>query len=444
MRHCAFPRFFCCAWASVVALLSAPVHADSFTIPYTEPGSDAAENFEADCLGETIADDCEARAAAMESELFSLLVTLESDDTAETVALFRETLELDAPLLQVLAVQYLSRTAQEPTDFLDKVEAFFFGTHPKLAAVAADTLSFTDDETSAELSARFREQRSSSDYAPFVTDVESDVEEPLLSACLADARVNAMDSFAVDEQFQPAERVLMYDRFIYDFQETSVDYPVTSYVTDASVDDVVEHFSELFGKDPYPPSLETQLEVQSLSAEMAQAQLDALDGDMDAIAKLQDLSDRLLELNDALVAASRLQLDGLYAGNDVFWMDGDAAVDNTGPLPRAVSVGEDELLGRTVIRYVHGVIPGSDDEPGADAGAPDDPSDDDPSEDPSGDDDSPTDDDRPPAQDDSGCHVSPLPTDHPWGLGLGLISVAVILSVRRRAVVARPGNSASL
>jgi hypothetical protein len=431
MRHFAFSTCFAAAWAFTAALVSPSAHADSFTVPYAGPGADPAESFEADCLGDTVAEDCETRAGAMESELFSLLVTLESDDAAETVALFREVLELDAPLLQVLAVEYLSRTAQEPTDFLDKVEAFFFGTDPKLAAVAADTLSFTDDETSAELSARFREQRSSSNYAPFLVEGESDIEEPLLAASLSDARVNAMDSFTEDEQFQPAERLLMYDRFVYDFQETSVDYPVTSYVTDASVDDVVAHFSELFGKDPYPPSLETQIEVQAVSAEMAQAQLDALDGDRDAIAKLQELGDRLLELNDSLVAASRLQLDGMYAERDVYWVDGDAAVDNTGPLPRAVTVGRDELLGRTVIRYVHGAIPGSTGEPGSDAGAPNGPSEEDPSdEDPSEDDDeSPSDAERPPEDDDSGCHVSPTSSLGPSATGL--LGVALLLWGRR-------------
>lgn len=418
-------------WAVASALVSPSAHADSFTIPYAGPGSDPAESFEADCLGETVAEDCETRAGAMESELFSLLVTLESDDASETVALFREVLELEAPLLQVLAVDYLSRTAPEPTDFLDKIEAFFFGTHPKLAAVAADTLSVTDDETSAELSARFREQRSSSDYAPFLMDGESGLDEPLLSASLSDARLNAMDSFTEDEQFQPAERLLMYDRFVYDFQDTSVDYPVTSYVTDASVDDVVAHFSELFGKDPAPPSQETQLELQSVSAEMAQAQLDALDGDMDAITRLQELGDRLLELNDSLVAASRLQLDGMHAERDVYWVDADTAMHDTGPLPRAVTVGRDELLGRTVIRYVHGVLPGAPGEPGSDAGAPGDPSEDDPSEDdPSEDDDeSPSDADRPPEGDDSGCHVSPKST---FGhSATGLLGVALLLWGRR-------------
>lgn len=418
---------YCLTLVCAALSLSVDASADSFNVPFDEVGSDPADGFESDCLGDAVAEDCEARAATMESELFSLLVTLEGEDDAETAALFQEVLDVDSPEIQAIAVQYLARIQDSPADFWSKVNAFFFGTHPKLGAAAATALSMAEEETDRELAAVFSEQRSASDYATYFVDPEATSEERLLAACLADARVNGMDSFARDEVFTPAERLLMYDRFIVDLQDQDLDYPVTAFVTDAPLEDVTAHFSRLFGKDPYPSANRTQLEMQTVTAELVAVQLDALNGDADAITRMQELSDELLTLSEAATVGSRFQLQALYAGEDVFWVDGDAESASDGDLPRAVTVGADPRLGRTVIRYIHGSIHGRDNDPdntpGSDAGA---------------DDDEPDSDDRPPAgrdpgnDDGSGCSMSHHSGSPPplWPF----LAVVSVMLVRRRSL----------
>ncbi len=388
----------------IFAALSTSVdaNADSFNVHFDESVSDPAEGFEDDCLGDTVADDCLARAATMESELFSLLITLEGEDDAETVTLFQEVLDVDSPEIQSIAVQYLARIQDQPTDFFSKVKTFFFGTHPKLGATAADVMSVAAEEADRDLSNVFREQRSASNYAAYFLDPEGTAEEPLLAACLADARINAMDSFALDEAFAPAERLLMYDRFVFDLQDPTLDYPVTAFVTDADVEDVTAHFSNAFGRDPYPPAAQSQLEMQTLSAELVELQLEVIDGNTDVIERMQEVSDELLALSEVVNVSARFQLQAIYAGDDVWWVDSGAEAAAEGPLPRAVTVGEDARLGRTVIRYIHGAVAGNindpDPPPDSDAGA-------DPDDEPNSDDGPPADHDTA-RNDDSGCRMS--------------------------------------
>ncbi len=392
---------YCLTLVLAALSISIDANAESFNVHFDESVSDPAEGFEDECLGDTVADDCIARAATMESELFSLLITLEGEDDAETVTLFQEVLDVESPEIQSIAVQYLARIQDQPIDFFSKVKTFFFGSHPKLGTTAADVMSAADEETDRELATIFREQRSASNYATYFLDPESTAEEPLLAACLADARLNAMDSFTLDEIFAPAERLLMYDRFVFDLQDPTVDYPMTTFVTDADIEDVTEHFSNVFGRDPYPPAAQSQLAMQTLSAELVELQLEVLDGNTDVIERMQEVSDELLALSEVVNIGVRFQLEGLYAGNDVWWVDSDAEAAAEGPLPRAVTVGEDTRLGRTVIRYVHGAVAGNIDDP-------DPPQDSDAGADP---DDEPNSDDRPPAgdatgNDDSGCSMS--------------------------------------
>jgi hypothetical protein len=419
---------------------SSPALADSFSYDFSEPGSDPAANFEEECLGEDLDAEavqaCDARAAIMEAELLSHLITLEGDDDPESVALFQEVLELDSPALQAVAVQYLARTDNAPSGFVDSVKTFFFGGEPQLGATAAEVLAVGSDEDDEALGDLYSEQRNASDYGPLYGSDD----QRLAVACLKDARLNLMSSFAQDEQFAPAERLLMYDRFAFDFSDTTADYPITAFVTDASLDDVTDHFTALFGKAPYPPAAESQAKLNAITEEMVALQIDALNGDQAAIEKMQELGEQMAELQEGVTVASRLQLPAFHAGNDVFWAGGDTD-DVTGPLPRAVSVGEDERLGRVVIRYLNGVVgevnvpddedPDAEnpDEDSPDAGGKpngeDEPSDEDNDDNGKG--------DEPAASsDDSGCSVSaPNSPRETSGGGLALLLTATVGLLRR-------------
>lgn len=413
--------------------------ANTFNFDFSEPGADPTTDFEAACLGEEPADDCDARAAVIESELFSLLVTLENDDDPATVALFTEVLESGSPALQAVAVGYFARTQTAPSDFLSAVKTFFFGGEAQLGTVAAGVLALDSDGDDQELGNLFREQRNPSDYGPRYAGGETD---ELAATCLKDARLNLMGSFGTNEQFAPAERLLMYDRFVIDFADTTVDYPVTAFATDAALEDVIEHFTKLFGGDPNPPAGESQAKLQSVTEEMVALQVDALNGDMDAIARIQQLGEQMAELQEAVTLGSRLQLMGIHAENAVFWVDGDDA-SATGALPRAVAVEHDPLLDRVVIRYVNGAAldgasPSPEPDAGSDAPRPDNADggaggEDEPGEDGKGDDE-PDEESKPDAQatsSDSGCSVASPNRGTPGSAAL-LVAGLVLLGLRRR------------
>src|SRR5690606_26620681 len=329
-----------------------PAFADSFSYDFSEPGSDPAANFDEACVKDDLDAEaqriCDARAAAMEAELVTHLLTLEGDDDPETLALFREAIDLDSPAVRAVAVQYLSRNDNAPSGFLDHVRAFFFGTEPHLGAVAANVLtqSSANDETLGKL---YHEQRNAGDY----DSVYGANDERLAEACLKDARLDLVSSFSAAEQFAPAERLLMYDRFAVDFSDATVDYPLTAFVTDEPFNDVSKHFTKVFGKKPYRPLSESQAELNAVTEQLIELQLDAVNGDQAAIRKVQELGDQMSELQEAVALGGRLQLEYLRAPNDVFWVE-TPHNDVLGPLPRAVSIGEDELLGRVVIRYLSG------------------------------------------------------------------------------------------
>ena len=117
-------------WLPLVATLllaawASSARADTIRLSYDDTGADPAETFDQDCLGDTPADDCDTRAALIEGELATLLSQLESDEDPETLALFQSALELESPVVQAMAVRYLSRAEQQPDDFLAKVRTFF-------------------------------------------------------------------------------------------------------------------------------------------------------------------------------------------------------------------------------------------------------------------------------------------------------------------------------
>ena len=406
--------------------------AETFNFDFSEPGTDPATDFDADCLADDLTpeqlDTCDQRAALMEAELLSHLITLEGDDDPESVTLFQQALELDSPPIQAIAVQYLARLDTAPEGFLEQVETFFFGTEPQLGATAANVLSTLADTEDATLGALYNEQRNAADYGPSYYDPEN---EPLAAACSKDARLNLMASFTSDEQFDPAERLLMYDRFVFTFTDTTLEYPVTAFVTDAALDDVIAHFNEVFGAPPNPPAAESLAELNAITEQIVALQVDALNGDMDAIAKIGKLSEELAVVQAAATLGSRLQLDAIHAGNDVYWVGGGDLDDQLAPLPRAVTAGLDAELDRVVIRYLNGTVEGAE---LPDGGAPDAPDggDDEPTDPPDEDDNDNDNDDQDGGaaeNKDSGCNVSPAGRNSSWAVGLALVALGL---VRRR------------
>lgn len=318
----------------------------------TTLGVDPAADFDVDCLGPTPAEDCDARAALLEGELVSILAQLENDTDPRTLPIFEQAVDLDSPLVQTMAMRYLARADQQPTDFLSKVRTFFLGPDAPLGVSAAEVLRDSADETDQTLSELYRQERTASDYAPTstpATDPDA-TNDDLVMACTKDARLNTMASFAEEDRFSPAERLLMYDRFISSFV-TGTDYPVTSFVTDASVEEVSAFFTQRFGKS-YGPYGEAQTHYQELTLELVGLQAAAQKGDQAAIARLQQIGEELQSLQDLITLGSSLQLPTIHAENDLVWIDGN--VDDLLSNPsRAVTVGADASLGKTVIRYIN-------------------------------------------------------------------------------------------
>jgi hypothetical protein len=207
------------------------------------------------------------------------------------------------------------------------------------------------DSRLAEL---YGEQRQSSDYgpAPILSEETPETEEnDLVLACAKDTRLELMQSFAEEEVFEPAQRLLMYDRFAVSALEPGVSYPVTAFVTEASVDEVSEFFAKSFGK-PIGPVADAAERMQALTERMLALQGPASRGDQDAIAEIQRIGDELAGLQELSTLSSFLQLQAIHAENDLIFLDG--TVDDVLERPvRAVTVGSDEAAGGTVIRYIN-------------------------------------------------------------------------------------------
>jgi hypothetical protein len=359
------------AVVALAMLLSSPARADIFHLSYDETAVDPAEAFDADCLGETPAADCDVRSALIEAELVALLSRLENDEDPATLALFRSALQLDSPVVQGMAVRYLSRSDEKPTDFLSTVKTFFWGPDAPLGVASASALEMSENESEQRLAELYGEQRSSSNYAtpPIRQDETTEVENELLQACTQDTRLELMLSFAEEEQFAPAQRLLMYDRFVSAAFQPTEDYPVTTFLTEASVEDVSAFFGALFG-EPHAQSANNEQRLQELTEQLVELQSAAAGGDQKAIAELSRVAEELAALQEEVTLAGLLGLRAIHAENDLVFLDGTLDDLYTGPV-RAVTVGRDELLGGTVIRYIN--APSGQQSPGpsdGDAGAP--------------------------------------------------------------------------
>jgi len=156
----------------------------------------------------------------------------------------------------------------------------------------------------------------------------------------------------------------MIDRFVPDAQGTGSEYPVTGFVTDASVAKVTAHFKDLFGVDPYGPLSSAQARSDALSSQLQTLTQQLAMGDTSGADKLASLTMELSQLQEAQSVGAALDLTALGGEDDVYWLDGKPNDVFLGPRPRAVSVGTQPLLHRTTIRYFGGAAAGT----GTDAG----------------------------------------------------------------------------
>jgi MYXO-CTERM domain-containing protein len=219
----------------------------------------------------------------------------------------------------------------------------------------------------------------------------------------------------------------MYDRFMTAVFDPEQSFPVTAFVTDASLEDVSAFFTELFG-EPLPPPEDSEARIEELSMRMVELQTAAAMGDQDAIKELIALSEELSQLQQGASLQAYLQLPALHAENDLIWLDGkleDFAMTPT----RAVMAGEDALLGQTVIRYVNAPpatgVGGSDGSGQGGEGNPDEPPGE---EEPSGEGGAR---DRASRSGDSGCGCS-IPGAPKGSTGLAAVSLLALLLRRRR------------
>ncbi len=366
------------AAVALSTFVASPAQADVFRLTYEEAAADPAETFEEDCLGETPAEDCDVRSALIEAELVALLSRLEHDKDPATLALFQSALELESPVVRAMAVRYVSRAGETPTDFLSTVKTFFFGPDAPLGVASAAALDLSEDESDRQLAELFREQRPAYRYAapPNLQEETDEPESELLLACAQDARLELMPAFAEDEQFAPAERLLMYDRFVRGTFDPELDYPVTTFLTQSSVEEVSEFFTPLFG-EPHLPAADGEQRLQELNAQLLELQGRAASGDREAIEEMQRVIEEMTALQEEVVVGTFLQLPAIHAENDLVFLDGTVEDLYTAPV-RAVTVGADELLGGTVIRYIN--APAGSQEPGSDGGNGGAPGDDPPGE----------------------------------------------------------------
>lgn len=335
-------------------ILSSGARAETFTISYQNRASaDPAETFEADCLGATEAPDCAVRAAALEAELVEMLGELEGLRDDDTQSLFRGAVSTDSPAVREIGLRYFARSREVPNDLWTNVKAFFLGPDPAVGQASAELLAMSTAEVDQEMSDLFLELRSGDRYGDYVPD-ETGGDDPWAEACADDALLDEVASFPEAQRFAPASRLLMIDRFIESFSGGMVvRLPVTGFVTDADKATVTAHFSKVFGKQPFPPAMETASKLEALNLELASLTERIQRGDQSAGARLQQVLDELTALQQAAGAWQLLQLDEEQCADCVVWLDGKVDDLYTMPLPRAVAVGTDPLLDKTVIRYVN-------------------------------------------------------------------------------------------
>ncbi|HYQ29812.1 MAG TPA: MYXO-CTERM sorting domain-containing protein, partial [Polyangiaceae bacterium] len=176
--------------------------------------------------------------------------------------------------------------------------------------------------------------------------------------------------FSEQDQFEPAERLLMDDRFVRATFSPTEDYPVAAFVTDASLETVSEFFSKRFG-EPHGPVAGSQQRIAELTVQLTELQSQAAGGDQKAIEKLRAVLEELASVQEIASLDAYLQLSAIHAENDLVWLDGNVE-DAATQVMRVVTAGEDHELGKTVIRYINAPasqLGGSGGEGGTDDGS---------------------------------------------------------------------------
>jgi MYXO-CTERM domain-containing protein len=335
--------------AAVLAVCSS-AHAESFMIDYTGRAQlDPTATFEADCLGATEAPDCGARASLLEAELVEALAELEGLSDDATQALFSNAVGSDSAAVKEVGLRYFSRRRALPSTLWTSVKEFFLGPDPQIGQPSAEILGFSENTTDQELSDLYLKLRPSSIYAQDYPSNSGEQDE-WAEACASDTRLDEVPAFAEHEQFAPASRLLAIDRYLQDVQTGEATLPASGFVTDAPKADVIAFFDKLFGKAAAPAGSSSEARLQALQAELAALEPKLARGDQTAIKRATEIIDELSELSADVAAASVLQLED--CADCVYWMSGFAADNYTQGFTRAVVVGTQPQLQRTMISYL--------------------------------------------------------------------------------------------
>jgi len=138
----------------------ASARAETFAIDLSAARTvDPAATFEADCLGDSQADDCSVRAALLTTELVDLLGSLETSTDTDSVALFETAAQLPDPELQSIAMRYFASRGTVPDDIWTRARDFFFGPDPTVGQPAAELLERSSDTQDQMLSELYLEGR---------------------------------------------------------------------------------------------------------------------------------------------------------------------------------------------------------------------------------------------------------------------------------------------
>jgi hypothetical protein len=169
----------------------------------------------------------------------------------------------------------------------------------------------------------------------------------------------------------------MIDRYLTDVQTGQATLPASGFVTDAPKADVIAFFDKLFGKPASPSVAASEARLQALQLELASLQPKLASGDQDAIKRASAIVDELSRLSADVTAASLLQLEAEDCADCVYWLSGFAADNYTQRFTRAVLVGTQPQLQRTMISYLgkggtvaRAPVDGGTPTQGSDAGVP--------------------------------------------------------------------------
>ncbi|MFO0724430.1 MAG: hypothetical protein U1E65_11640 [Myxococcota bacterium] len=340
---------------SLTLLAPSAAGARTFSIDYGNAVPvDPAAGFDTDCWGEVEAPDCSARAALIETALLENLDALSGRADPATRAVFEAAVSLESPDVRAVALRYFAAVGAPPTSLSAKIHDFFFGPDSDVGYPAAEVYARSTEDTERELARRYQEGRASPNYTGAAPSTVG-LDDAWAIGFVQDRLWDQMTSFSPDEIFQPASRLLMLDRMTVDlFADPTDQIPVTSFVTDAPLAEVTAHFTTLFGGPPNEALSAARAHTEALQAELMPLEARAIAGDTAAIARLREVSEQLQAAQQAQLIGERLGLEGLGCLDQIYWNAAPAANAATGPSLRAVVVGTDPGLGRTVIRYING------------------------------------------------------------------------------------------